>query len=325
MKKPGHWFVYMLECENGSYYTGSTDDVARRFDEHVRGTAGAKYTRSFRPVRIARCWRVAGSRGEAQRVERAIQKLDRRGKLALVSDPGLLGGILPEGAAASLEAVAPGTGRLPAEERDITRYRPAAGDTDGNPYLEEILALVKARRRSGRDVLARELAGVRGEFIARYAFSIPTPDIVREIARHSPLVEIGAGSGYWAMCLKSAGADIICYDSRPPSEEAPWDASGGNRWFEDEWCTVIEGDASMAGRYPERTLFLCWPPIHDPMAHDALRGYGAAGGKKIVYVGDPGASGDEAFHRELSALEMETSIRLWAWPGIDERLMIYSI
>ena len=73
---------------------------------------------------------------------------------------------------------------------------------------------------------------------------------MREIVRHTPLIEIGAGSGYWAMCLARAGADIIAYDSRPPGEDSPFDPLGGNRWFEEEWFNVMEGDASMAGTVP---------------------------------------------------------------------------
>jgi len=322
MKEPGHWFIYMLECENGSFYTGLTDDIARRFDEHFRGTAKAKYTRSFRPVRIARCWRLAGTRGDAQKVERAIQRMDRKGKEGLVAEPGIIHDILRN--ADKLEIVPYDAAPGEQEERDITRYRPGAGDTTGNPYLEEVLSLVRAGRRAGREALMQALAEKRGELISRYAFPIPTPDIVEQIVRRSPLIEIGAGSGYWALCLREAGADIIACDIRPPGEELPWDPLAGNRWFEDEWFNVTEGDASMAGRHPERSLFLCWPPLHDPMAMDALTSYRAAGGKTLVYIGSPGSSGDEAFHRELSAISPELSVGLWSWPGIGERLMVYS-
>ncbi len=39
------YFVYLLECANGSIYTGITTDVARRFEEHKKGI-GARYTRA---------------------------------------------------------------------------------------------------------------------------------------------------------------------------------------------------------------------------------------------------------------------------------------
>ena len=45
-------YVYILECEDGSYYTGWTNDLNRRFEMHCKGK-GAKYTRTHYPLRIA--------------------------------------------------------------------------------------------------------------------------------------------------------------------------------------------------------------------------------------------------------------------------------
>lgn len=50
MPKP--WFVYLIECEDGSIYTGIAVDVSARYQAHLMGT-GAKYTRA--PPRVA-CW-----------------------------------------------------------------------------------------------------------------------------------------------------------------------------------------------------------------------------------------------------------------------------
>lgn len=45
------WYLYMIECEDGSIYTGITIDVALRYAAHVSGK-GARYTRSHRPRRL---------------------------------------------------------------------------------------------------------------------------------------------------------------------------------------------------------------------------------------------------------------------------------
>lgn len=45
------WFVYLLECQDGSIYTGVAIDVAARYTLHVAGK-GARYTRSHPPKRI---------------------------------------------------------------------------------------------------------------------------------------------------------------------------------------------------------------------------------------------------------------------------------
>ncbi len=329
MKDTARWFVYMLECENGSYYTGSTDDLERRYGEHRKGTAKSKYTRSFRPVRMASCWSLAGTRGDAQRIEKLIQGMNRKAKDGVIADPASLRQIVI-GAYDDDFAIAPHRfGKpddVPEAERDITRYAAREGEWKiSNPYLEEALALVEAHKKNDREGLLSLLNEARPDYISRYAFSIPTIDIVEEIAACSPLVEIGAGGGYWARCLRGAGADIIAYDSRPPGEEAPWDWREGNQWFDDTWFHVQEGDETMAGRYPERTLFLCWPPIFDPMAANALRLYRAAGGKTLIFIGSRGSSADDDFYHDLEKLKMVRSLKLWSWPGVDDWMWIYDL
>lgn len=77
----------MLRCADGSLYTGITTDITRRLAEHNgEGDAGARYTRSRRPVTLAYLETVP-DRAEASRREAAIKRLDRRRKLALCTDP----------------------------------------------------------------------------------------------------------------------------------------------------------------------------------------------------------------------------------------------
>jgi putative endonuclease len=75
--------VYVLRCADGSLYTGITTDVSRRLAEHNgNGAAGARYTRSRRPVALVHA-EAACDRAEALRREAAIKRLDRARKLAL--------------------------------------------------------------------------------------------------------------------------------------------------------------------------------------------------------------------------------------------------
>lgn len=74
------WFVYILRCADGSFYTGITTDVERRLEEHnASDRLGARYTRSRRPVSLA-YFEEAPSRGEATKREAAIRRLGRAGK-----------------------------------------------------------------------------------------------------------------------------------------------------------------------------------------------------------------------------------------------------
>jgi predicted GIY-YIG superfamily endonuclease len=76
-------WVYMLECADGSLYTGWSTDVARRLREHRAGR-GARYTASRLPVELALALPMP-DHAHAMRAEARIKSLDRAGKLALIA------------------------------------------------------------------------------------------------------------------------------------------------------------------------------------------------------------------------------------------------
>ncbi len=84
MKKPKkEYFVYILECADGTLYVGSTTDIEKRLYNHNYAKSGAKYTKARRPVVLkhleqCRTWGNALSR------EWQIKKLKREEKLALI-------------------------------------------------------------------------------------------------------------------------------------------------------------------------------------------------------------------------------------------------
>ncbi len=77
------WRVYILECADGSLYTGVARDLDARITAHNNGI-GAKYTRGRLPVRLV-YEEAATSRGIALKREIAIKKLPRREKVALIN------------------------------------------------------------------------------------------------------------------------------------------------------------------------------------------------------------------------------------------------
>jgi putative endonuclease len=78
MKKVRSCWVYVLECGDGSYYTGWTNDLAKRVKAH-QGGKGGKYTRSRLPVRLIKKWR-AKNRSEAMGKEAFFKSLSRKEK-----------------------------------------------------------------------------------------------------------------------------------------------------------------------------------------------------------------------------------------------------
>lgn len=77
------WYVYILECADGTLYTGVTTDVARRVREHNESDRGAKYTRSRRPVTLFHTETFEGKE-DAMRREYFIKVLTRKEKIKLI-------------------------------------------------------------------------------------------------------------------------------------------------------------------------------------------------------------------------------------------------
>lgn len=73
------WYLYLLECEDGSLYTGISTDVDRRLAEHLSGK-GARYTRAHPPRRLLASVLI-GTRSEALKAELWIKALPRAEKL----------------------------------------------------------------------------------------------------------------------------------------------------------------------------------------------------------------------------------------------------
>jgi len=72
------WTLYLLQCADGAYYTGITNNFLRRWNEHLAGV-GAKYTRSNPPVAVIGLCEFA-DRSSALRAEAAVKKLPREQK-----------------------------------------------------------------------------------------------------------------------------------------------------------------------------------------------------------------------------------------------------
>jgi putative endonuclease len=77
------FYVYILLCCDGSFYTGYTKDLDERIKQHETGK-GAKYTKSHRPKKIAYV-EILDSRSKAMKREREIKKLNHQQKLDLAN------------------------------------------------------------------------------------------------------------------------------------------------------------------------------------------------------------------------------------------------
>lgn len=133
----------------------------------------------------------------------------------------------------------------------------------------------------------------RERLVHEYAWAIPNDAALKTIASHGPIVEIGAGNGYWAMLLRERGVDVAAYDP-VPYEEGHYIEIAGKVVTRKEWSKVEAGDHTAVARHPDRTLFLCWPSNAESWAAEALSLYK---GDKVIYIGEwGGCTADAAFH-----------------------------
>jgi hypothetical protein len=157
----------------------------------------------------------------------------------------------------------------------------------------------------------------RSALCARYAWSVPTPgDITWLVGMLDGcgVVEIGAGSGYWAWQMAQAGIDVIAYDPEPPGPE--------NRYNQHRVYHPVQiGDALCAADHPDRALFLCWPSYGDPWAAQALAAYR---GDLLLFAGEGGGgcTADDDFFAMLDKdwEEVSSAPRHVTYWGIHCRL-----
>ncbi len=77
------WYIYIVECKDGTLYSGITTDVTRRIAEHNDSPKGARYTRARRPVALV-YKRKCASRSDASMKEYALKQLSREEKIKLI-------------------------------------------------------------------------------------------------------------------------------------------------------------------------------------------------------------------------------------------------
>ena len=191
----------------------------------------------------------------------------------------------------------------------------SSSDSLSNPYLD-LFATLTEESESEFDQMT-VLIQARSELVKRFAWSIPNREALSAIASRGPVVEIGAGAGYWAYCLSQLGTDVVAYDI------APAGVSDNEYTTSVSWFEVSYGGPGRAAEHPDRTLLLCWPPYDDPFAADGLAHFK---GDRVVFIGEGrgGCTGDDRF---FATLEHEftkvKSIAIPTWVGVHDSVSIY--
>lgn len=193
-----------------------------------------------------------------------------------------------------------------------------------NPYLDELQNIFE--KSDSKKNCIKAFMEHRRTLTEKYCFSIPWTAVLDTILQYCPITEIGAGTGYYSYCLKQAGADVEAYDIFTPDDnDNPYDFMNSNFWFDDTWMLVLNGDETAAKACSKRSLFLCWPPPGSKMAYNCLNYFREAGGKFLIYIGDPVSSAEESFFEEIFKFKLEYEFYIPSWTNINEKLMIFNL
>lgn len=167
---------------------------------------------------------------------------------------------------------------------------------------------------------------VRWKFIQTYGFAILHQPAIEAIRPYAPLLEIGAGSGYWSYELQKHGIDIIATDSET-GKYGFWGKDGNStgRWknFYTDIQTIDCRDAIR--KYPNRNILTVWPDYDAPWAYHAIRMFT---GKTVIYMGEGhgNCTADDNFHEYLDS-EFSNQILVpmpHFWGNYDRDLVIAS-
>jgi hypothetical protein len=155
------------------------------------------------------------------------------------------------------------------------------------------------------DTLVREVF-LRDEFINRYGFAILSRRAIEAMRPYAPLVEIGAGSGYWTYELRKWGVDCIATDTMDGAygffeqKNLSADDVSERRW-QHQYASIEKLNSVAAVRkYPNRNLLTVWPDYNKSWAADALDIFT---GQVVIYQGEGygNATADDRFHGLLDS------------------------
>lgn len=151
---------------------------------------------------------------------------------------------------------------------------------------------------------------IRDKVRRKYSFAVPNNDAIQTLIKYSPLIEIGAGTGYWSYLINKAGGQCTAYDN------------GDWKWNQN-YVKINKGGPEVL-KNSKDNLFLCWPPYNDSMAADCLNNFN---GKYLIYVGESYGgctANDEFFNILKEKYTPEEVIRIPQWHGIHDCMVVYS-
>jgi hypothetical protein len=170
------------------------------------------------------------------------------------------------------------------------------------------------RLSSETDVSAIYRAIVDYRLERRYAWAVPNSEALEAVLELGPIVEIGAGGGYWARLLRDRGGEVIAYEPAPLDEV----------WTDmaEPWTPLLRGGVDDAAKHPDRALFVGWPPRPNGFMVDLLL---EAPQRTLALITDGRGPVQDRMYDLLEREWTRTSeVAIPTWPSRSDRLMTWS-
>jgi len=132
----------------------------------------------------------------------------------------------------------------------------------------------------------------RDTFTKNVSWHLPTKELIETLKLHQPILSVCSGLGYTESLAQAAGVNIVCTDSDKQ------EMMKGVRYYTKKTFMDVEiMDAETAVKsYPNRNVFMAWPPYDIPVASRVVRAM--KNSRILIYVGEDGGgcTGDLKFH-----------------------------
>ena len=199
-------------------------------------------------------------------------------------------------------------------EQEIKKYNITAGAGNGFKAINPDSALSSFRAREN--------------LIHKFAFAIPNEESFKVFKKHQPLLEVGAGTGYWAYEIANRDIDIIatdiCFFNKKYNFSHIWsDEFGRSKLRSAKFIFAKMSAEDAIQKYPNHTLFMCWPCYCEAWSGEALKKYK---GNHFILIseGQSGCCGGEELWEEIDKnwLEIET-VAIPKFEGIHDFIAVY--
>ncbi len=194
---------------------------------------------------------------------------------------------------------------------DIKSYFQSLSNGGGllsNRRLSPLIPEEVNGKLAGCDLYATRVACVR-----KFCFPIPSQELINALLLLSPLIEIGAGTGFLAKLLVEKGAEVIATDA----------GTGAYSQKIGAYFPILRLKAPRAiNRWPRRNVLCSWPSYTEEWAHDAL--CVMSKDRTFAYIGEGsgGCTASDGFHSFVEKHCEADEISIVSWPFIHDNLYL---